>query len=320
MFFSSQMVSLSEIQADEETYRITTAKDADSLAASLKTIGLINSPILIQKETTYTIISGFRRIAAMSLLGWPSFMARILPENTSLLDCARIAITENTFQRSLNPMELSSALQILSSCVEDKTGIFKDAEELGLPSTPSHIQKLLPLCRLPLTVREGILAETIAIPTALMLAALDEQIAVWFARLFNEIKISLNKQREIITLSQEIALRDAQPILSVFEESPIKEVLNNPDIDRTQKATAVRNYLKHRRFPTIVQAKEAFGKIIKSLNLTPSTKLTPPEDFEGTAYSLHFTFSNISQLYSCKDIIDRIAVHPEVAALIDPRK
>ncbi len=77
---------------------------------------------------------------------------------------------------------------------------------------------------------------------AIELGMLDCDVGIAFANLFDDLKLSLNKQREIITLIKEIAIRDDVSIMEVLQESDFLEILNDNDLDRSQKSQKIRFY------------------------------------------------------------------------------
>jgi ParB-like nuclease domain len=61
-------VLLSDIKSDDE-YRISRFYSINDLSDSIKKIGIIETPVLLQNNGLYIIVSGHRRIEAASLLG-----------------------------------------------------------------------------------------------------------------------------------------------------------------------------------------------------------------------------------------------------------
>ena len=116
-----QTVPLASINLQNDDFRITTREDFDELATSIEHDGLIIPPTLIKKHPpAYVIISGFRRVNAYQKMGRNEIIARILDSDADHLDCLRLAIAENAFQRQLNLIETSRALQKLSSFFDPK--------------------------------------------------------------------------------------------------------------------------------------------------------------------------------------------------------
>ena len=133
MDFENNQIPLSLIDSKDQTFRITTETYIDDMLDSIKNVGLINSPILIKKKSKYTIISGFRRIAACRKLGFLNIEAKILDSNANELDCLKFAIIDNSFQRPLNLIEQSRALFMLSGFFKDFTSLAEAASSFGLP-------------------------------------------------------------------------------------------------------------------------------------------------------------------------------------------
>lgn len=145
---------------------------------------------------------------------------------------------------------------------------------------------------------------------ALELGRFKQEAGESFAKLFEILKLSLNKQREILTLVKEISLREDISILKVLENNVLQEILTNEDLDRNQRIRKIRNYLKQRRFPVITTAEKEFEKQLKKLKLGSQTKLIPPDNFEGTTYILKFSFTNLIELKDRKATLDALIQNP----------
>ena len=203
-----QSIVLARINLQDDTFRITTRTEVNDLLGTLQYDGLLTPPLLIRKNSTFVIISGFRRIAACLKLNWNEITARILKPDTDALDCLRLAIAENALQRSLNLIEISRCLQKLSLCITNSMQLAQSASSLGLPDNPSMIDKIKSLSLLAKPIQNSILADTISLAMAKELESLEADCAIAFTRLFDQLKIGLNKQKEIVTLVKEIARRD----------------------------------------------------------------------------------------------------------------
>ncbi|MBL7195346.1 MAG: ParB N-terminal domain-containing protein [Desulfobacterales bacterium] len=296
MRFNIKTVPLSCIDSEDNTYRVTTKTKLDDLINSINKVGLINPPLLIAKGSAFTIICGFCRIEACRYLGWAALEVKILGSDTSRLQCAKIAIADNTMQRQLNLIEKSKALSMLSSFYKDSISLSKAASELGLPDNPALIKKIKNICRLPLSVQDCILSNTIPLSIAVELGMLEQDAAILLVNLFHEFKLSLNKQKEIIILIKEIAFRENISIMEALRKCDFPDILNREDLDRTQKTQKIRAYLKQRRFPEITRAKREFENNVKELKLGKGIKLIPPADFEGSNYMLNLRFNSIKEL------------------------
>jgi len=305
MICKLETISISSIDTEDTTYRITTPLPASDLVRSISDIGLINPPILKQKGSKYSIISGFRRVEACSDLRCNKLECRIPGSDTSEINLIKIAISENSLQRPLNLIEQSRALNLISFYF-DNDNLLKEASALGLPGNFTRIKGMKILVQLPQIVQEGIISGNISYAIAQELHKLPAKACTSIACLFRELKVGLNKQKEILNFAVEIAAREEIELTDVLEDRVLEKIINNDDIDRNQKTGKIRHYLKKKRYPAITAAEAEFLKNIKDLNLDNHTRLIPPKDFEGMTYSMNMSFNNIQELKDRKELLEKI--------------
>lgn len=311
-------VLLADINLQKDDFRITTREDVDDLAISIRHAGLITPPILIKQTSGYAIVSGFRRVAACRQLGWPAIAARILAEPESHhLNCLRLSIAENALQRPLNLIEMSRAFHKLSSCLGSRKQLAETASACGLPTNSSIIDKIVSLCLLPPPVQNGILNDTISLTVANDLAALEPDVAVVFARLFEQLKLSLNKQKELVTLISEIARREDISIRQAVANETLQHIIHDEELDRGQKGRLIRTFLRQWRFPRLAKAEKDYSVHLKNLKLGADIQLLPPKEFEGTNYKLSLNFSSIADLKVLLSMLDKIIPHPSFERIIE---
>ncbi len=316
MVFNRETVRLDGIDRSDLSFRITTRMDADDLIPSMRTGGLINSPILTRRSGAYAIVAGFRRILACQTLGLAEIRARIAPRGARPLDLTAVAIADNALQRPLDLIEKSRALALLAEFHATPRDLARAAAPLGLPRNPSLVRKILPLHSLPEVIREGVRSNAISLPMAHSLDQLDLDAGVELANLFLTLKLSLNKQREILALSEEIAARDDIPLPELLAREAIRGVLNDKNLDRSQKAGRIRLHLKRERFPRLTKAQETFEENLKRLKLGPGARLTPPRNFEGLAYSLDLQFKNRAELRERRATLDSLLNNPALENIL----
>ena len=317
MHFKEKNIELACIDSEEKAFRITTRTEIDPLAASIKEIGLITLPILKEKGAKLIIVSGFRRIEACKLLGIVHIKARVLSSEVSDLTSIKIAVAENALQRPLNLIEQARAVHLFGKYFEDDPALAKMVSGLGLPVNPSISKKLKDLYNLSSPFQEYVLNKTLSLTIALELGALDKPAGVALADLFDELKTSLNKQKEIISLTKEIALLEDNSILEVLQENGLNKIINSKDLDRAKKTAEIRSYLKQRRFPVITDYEKNFKKLIKGLRLGNGIKLVPPKNFEGKVYKLTIDFKSHAELEKRQSILNRIINEKGIMSMFD---
>lgn len=312
-----QKVRLSEVDLADNTFRITTRTDLDKLVLSIQKLGLLHPPVLKYNPTGYTIICGFRRIAACLSLGWDKVWARILKKSFNHFELAQLTITDNASQRSLNLLETSRAAKLLTDACTDQKQLKKALQDLGLAFIPTAVTKVIKLCQLPSKIQEGILADTLNMSMALELGKLDPEAGETLVDLFGLLKVGLNKQRELLLLLKEIAKREDISIPQLIAEKAFQKILRNDELDRAVKRQKIRFYLRRRRFPSISRAEEKYEKLVKQLKLGSNISLIPPKDFEGMTYMMTLRFDSHQELYQLKEKFEKIIHHPSLGKILE---
>lgn len=315
--YETKKITLTDIDLTDTTYRITTQADHGDLVRSITDVGLLNPPILTIKKPSFVVVSGFRRIHACEDLGWNEISVRILNSDTTHHECTKIAIADNSFQRSLNLVEQSRAIGMLIDIFGDINSVTKINSSLGLPDNPSLTDKILSIRSLPLFIQKSILDDTISLAIALELGKFEQKTADLFLTIFQQLKLSFSKQKEIILLANEVALRDNVPLICILEDEYMRNVLDDKEIDRNKRSDKIRNYLKRKRFPEITRAENKFARNLKNLRLGTGAKLTPPKNFEGINYSLTFNFSSLKELKDRKAILEHLISNPGIRKILE---
>lgn len=310
-------LSLSAIDSADDTYRITTREDIEPLGDAIRAVGLINPPLLRGGQGRYSIVSGFRRVAACRFLGWTEIRARIIGGSTDGLNHASVAIADNALQRPLNLIETSRAIHLLSPFFPDSVRLCEFSGKLGLTGSPAIFDKLKRLCHMAPSLQRGILSESISLAMALELDGYEEAVSVAFAELFQSLKLSLNKQREIVTLIKEIGFREDLPMVKLLKTGDVQTILNDTDLDGTQKVGRLRTYLRKRRFPNLTVAEKRFEDDVRAMKIGAGVQLIPPRNFEGSIYTLQMQFRDTDELRGHRTALDRIIEHPNLKTILD---
>jgi ParB family transcriptional regulator, chromosome partitioning protein len=291
MEFNYQPVRLDRINTGNTQFRISTGAASAELVASIGQVGLINPPILKEEIDGYNIVSGFKRIEACRQLKMAEVFARILDAGLEMDRCIQIAIADNSSHRALNIIEQSRAVELLSGYHAGLGQLVSAAESAGLSINPDMAAKLRKLAVMNDLLKTGLLNGAIALPVALQLHDMDDPaFCGTLAQLLIELGLSLNRQREICEWIVAICRRDGMTAAQLLSINAIKSRLQNGDLDRRQKAQAIRNELKKIRYPNMVRFERRFSDIVEKLNLPKGTWLTAPQHFESPIYSLKLDF------------------------------
>ena len=313
---STRVIPLREIDPGNEEFRITTRRAGDDFDSSLQRLGLLAAPLVLGGERGVTLLSGFRRVEACRRLGWEAIAARVLPARTPLYACALKAVAENSLQRPLNLIETSRSLSLLERHAPGGKIPPEDAAALGLPGHTGLTARLKTLCRMPAEVQEAVLEDAVSFAMACELGRMDEEAAVALARLFRELKTGLNKQREIVTLVAEIALREGSSPRAVLSDPELTALQSAGELDRNEKTRCIRRRLRQRRFPALLAAESSFQALRQRLKLGENLQLAPPRDFEGTRFTLTFSFERLEEVGRLRAKLDELMNHPDFKTLL----
>ncbi len=166
MRFDTQAVTLDSIDLQDDTCRISTPADPaqiDALADSISQLGLLQVPLILEKNCHRFIVSGFRRVAAWRQLGRTDISCRILDAKTPERVWAQLAVAENAWQRPLNLMEKARAFALLGRAGDDQVRLAKQAAPLGLVENPAMIDKLIQLSHLPGFIQQAVCPISLAL-------------------------------------------------------------------------------------------------------------------------------------------------------------
>jgi len=158
--------------------------------------------------------------------------------------------------------------------------------------------------------------DAISFAMACELGRLEDDLGIAFARLFRRLKPSLNKQREIVSLVLEIAVRENIDPRQVLEECGLAQTMGPSEPDRNQEIHVLRRRLRQRRFPTLAAAEENFLARRQRLKLGAGIQLAPPRDFEGTGFTLSLSFQSVEEVARLRGKLDELIDHPDFKILL----
>jgi ParB family transcriptional regulator, chromosome partitioning protein len=258
------------------------------------------------------VVCGFRRIAAFISLKRVAIRAHILKADTPAMTCARIAISDNAFQRPLDVTEQSRAIALIRRYAAEPSAWSSIAATVGLSVSQTALKRILPVADMPPDLQSAILEGSIALATALQIQRLKKEDRPALCRLFRSLNTSLNIQREMLTMIGDIAVRDEVPIAALIEAGELTSIMQNQDMARPQKVQALRNLLRAKRYPALFQAEAVYQQMVKSLKLTPRIRLQPPPYFEGKTFRIVLDIDSRPQLLSIIGELEKIAMHPDL--------
>lgn len=309
MDYDIQPVPVDRIDTADHTYRITTTSDKTDLTPSIRSVGILQPAVLIEKGAGWCIVCGFRRISASKSLNMKAIPAFVV-DGRSSEHCARMAISDNACQRSLNVVEQARAYALIRRVEKRSEAWIKIATASGLPASQAAMERIAPVADMPALLQDGLLSGNIALPVALQIHSLSDPEAAAFGNLFGKISTGLNVQRELLETILDISRRDRSTVAELIGHETIDAILNNAEIPVPQKVQQLRQWLKRMRYPSLNRAEEAFDDMLKSLKLNSRLQIQPPRFFEGKTYQARLSFESCEQLRRLQAELDKLIRHP----------
>ncbi len=305
-----------ETVAEDLRFRISTWSDASDLAFSIARIGLLVPPLGVPGGRGARVISGFRRLAACRALGWSELPLRLLEAEPTERELARLAIAENAWSRRLNLIELSRAVNLLAGFSPEGRIDVAEAAAAGLRGGEAFLQRIAPLCRMPQAVQDAVLEESVSLWTAAELARLPADAAEVLAAVLRRLKAGLNVQREILTHTHEIVLREGISVRDLLASPEVAALLDEAGDDPNERTRRLRRFLRTRRFPQLSAAEDRCRALLRELPLAPGLRMQPPRDFEGTRFALQLEFATAEEALALRERLDRLLDHPAFKTLL----
>lgn len=318
MEFKCRQIALDRVDGDNTFYRISTGECSPQLVRSIETLGLINPPILDASGQRYTIITGFARIDACRQIGMQAIPCHLMRSESGPEQRARIAISDNAMSRDLNLIEQANAIRLLARVQDIDLQLVQASRQCGLAVNQEMVETLLTVGRMSPTLQDALLEGFIALPVALRLNAMEEQPAAdAFIQLLEQLRIGLNRQREIIDWVIAISRRDAIPVEKLLNKGALGRLRHDGNMDRGTRGRLIRQSIRSMRYPSITRHEAEYARTVKSMRLTKGTQLLAPANFEGQTYSLKFDFQNYADLLRQREEFGRIMKSRAIHELLD---
>jgi len=290
----------------------------ESLQHSLKKVGLLNPPLLLEsREGALDIIAGYRRIAALIELGHKNIPCRILKgHDLSPLDALLTSFYDNLATREFNPVEKGMVLRRLSYYLSGQEILSNYMVLLDLPAHQSTLETYISFDKdLDISIKEDLACGSVSEQTARALLGMvpGERRAV--GDLFSKIKFNINQQKQLIELLIDISRITGDPIAKTLGEEQFQGILSSHSLNMPQKGRALLGLLRRKRFPTVTHAEETFKSKISRFHLPGNIRIQAPPYFESNYYRMEILFKNGVEL---KETIDHLSGLKGLQSLKDP--
>jgi hypothetical protein len=152
---------------------------------------------------------------------------------------------------------------------------------------------------------------------ALELAAYPEDVAASLVKLFTDLQLGLNRQREMLTLLREIAAREDRDLPELLAEPWMQSCLHSQSENLPATAGRLLERLRRRRFPRIRRRFDELQEIASSLQPGAGIRLYPPSDLEAPTWRLAFGFQSLEELQHQMRRIRDLSRNPRLLKILE---
>ena len=293
------LVNLKDIDDRPGPYCMSFGFNLRLITQSIKRIGLVNSPFLIENgHGKLIIITGYRRIQALKSLGRDKTPCKILSKSDhSPLECLLLNLYDNIAIRKLNDVEKGMVLCRLENYI-NKTEILE--QYMPLLDLPSHESTSLFFMKLEKElendIKEYLVQGHLSLKIARMFLGMETEDRMRVFHLISSIKFNINQQGHLINFLTDLSRIHSISIQEILREHSFENIYSDTLLNNPQKAKALLYQLRVKRFPTLHQAEITFKNKILKLGLPKDIRINAPPYFEGPQYRLEILFKDGEEL------------------------
>ena len=164
-------LQIKEIKVGEHAQRIDPEDpDVIELAESIKRVGILNPPIVVERDGELHLIAGHRRIIAAGMAGLASVWCFI--RKSEKVKDAEVTFAENFFRKNLSPIELACALK---DCLDSKT-MTVDELAAGFHKKGLWVESMVAIANWPGDVQEALHMELLSVSAASNIALVTDDV------------------------------------------------------------------------------------------------------------------------------------------------
>jgi len=288
--FEYKIISIEDIDLKDRSYVFSYPKRGELLKESIKSIGLLQPPILFleNEASKFKIICGEGRIIAcyeLNIYEFPVFITK----NSSSKKLLLLSLESNLF-RGLNLVEkaefVKRALEIFS--LEEVISIF--LPKLNLHPSYHWIEYLKALNVLEEEFKKLIVEEALNPKIVEILAKLSFEERKEFLEIFEKLRLSFSEQKEVLEKLLDYKKRKDLPSLL---PDILKEILKEQDFNKRKKEFL--QTLKELYYPHYFPKLKKISSLIERFK-EKQIYLTFSPYFEKKEFEIHFKSSSLEDI------------------------
>jgi ParB family chromosome partitioning protein len=298
-------IKIEELELGDERFRISYFSSLDPFIRSIREIGLVNLPLVTERNGRFVPVCGWKRILACREISFSSLPVLLLQEKDDL-KVFRIVVFENLTSRSFSLLEKAEIFHKLAGFGEEEKTLVKFyLPLLNVPATYDYYDLFLKVSSLGMKEKERIQKKSVSLPVIRELVEFvsDEREALY--PLF--LPLSQNKQKEVLEIVKELSLKSGLSVPWILEDKEFQIVIRSINLTPLHKAERIRQLLRKRRFPQLTSRQEDFASAKRRMAWPEDIQVSPAPFFEEKKMFVRFSF------LSKQDYIEKLSVLRELA-------
>ncbi len=281
---------LRRIKWKDERFRTSYFFDLEPLVFSIKKVGLVNPPLVLEDSRGSVLVSGWKRALACRQLGLKEISA-LVTERKANLALFLTALHENLASRGLRLAEKATVIGKLSLFGLSDDILIKDyLRLLRLPATADHLIVLLGLARAGLKIRRFVEEGDVSLPVVQALLRFQAPERKLLVPLLYP--LGQNKQKEFLDSLWEIQRRDEIPVKSILDRKDIRQARRSAKLVPLARSEKIRQILERMRFPQLSARRAAFDSCLRRIGWPGEITVQPSPFFEDEEISVGFRAKN----------------------------
>lgn len=293
-------INFQQIDFTDNTFRLTPLEEdiiPDELSASIERIGILHPPIIKEKrDDCYCIISGRKRLLALTENGVKTADCLVMGNSASTVNCLAVALEDALTSKTFGPVGRAFFFAKILKEMDKKEAAKKFLPIMSFPPRPALIDKFVSLLQLekPLlqALHQGELDEKTAVEMVNL--SFDERLVLF--EVISLLNLSVSNQRKITLACRELATRNNISIRIFLSNNEVDDILNHSSANQPQKVAKLMTWINKQRFPRLSAAEREFRQFSGKLQLPENVKLAHSPSFEKDEVTMTIIFSDCQEL------------------------
>ena len=247
-------------------------------------------PVIVRPDNnTFTIIDGCKRYLRHTKNKQSKISCNVIQTK---LDNYTSGLLRIAFNRSRS-RPLREKILFLSwlqnNCIKET--FEPTAQNAGF--SPKDIELMTPILSCDAHIKEALFNGSLDISLVTHFQVLTREDQTCFLKVFKNMKLSLQTQREFLEWLPEIAYNENTTVCEILSETQITTILEDAKLNDPQRIQKIHSYLYEKKFPRLSDARNIWKKQAAALNPDPScVTFVPNPYFEKNLLEIKISVTN----------------------------